>query len=153
LILTAGYESFQYVNLNNRLNTIASKVANWVSSDITMANIQDCFIGARLLGQADDFAKNGTVVVSGISASKSGANPVLAWQVKNSATSSIVVKRNDQSVTSAPFALAAQPQTIVVEVTYNYVPFFSSLSGVFPSITLYKTAQTVPQNTSQFNSF
>lgn len=150
LILTAGYEAVQYVSLNTKLDNIAAKVAQWTSSDITYANIQDCIIGAGLLDEADNFASYGKVVVSGISASKLGKDPILAWQV--GAPSAIVVSGRNRSVLSAPFALAAGAQTIVVEVSYDYVPFFSSLAKLFPPIILYKVAQTVPQNASQFNS-
>jgi len=153
LVLTAGYQAFQYVALNVRLNTIASKVASWTSADVTSANIQDCFIGAWLLDQVDNFASNGQIVVTGISASSTGQNPVRAWQVASSGAASSIVVGSHNAITSAPFALAPEAQLIVVEVKYSYTPFFSSLSSIFPAITLYKVAQTMPQNTAQFNSF
>jgi hypothetical protein len=79
-------------------------VASWTSADVTSANIQDCFIGAWLLDQTDNFATNGKIVVTGISASSTGQNPVLAWQVASTGATSSIVVGSHNAITSAPFA-------------------------------------------------
>jgi Flp pilus assembly protein TadG len=155
LLTTIGlgiYETTRYVMLTTKLNEIATGLANWVGAETSLATITDCLIGAKLIGTNYNFANNGYVVVSGLQQVGTTSSQTLVWQQKSSgATSQITVSPTTQQVTAAPFTILLDTNVIVVEVTYNYQPFFSYFIGIFPAVKLLKVAQSVPRGTQTFN--
>lgn len=146
------YETTNYVMLNAKLNEIATGVANWVSDQTSTATITDCLIGANLMGKDYDFTNKGEVMVTGLQRVGTTSSQKLVWQQGSvGATSQITANPSTQQVQSAPFTILLATNVIVVEVTYDYTPTFTYFLGVFPSVKLVKTAQSVPTGTNSFS--
>jgi Flp pilus assembly protein TadG len=146
------FETTNYILINNKLNEIASGIANWVSAQTSTATITDCLIGANLMGTNYSFSSKGAVIVSGLQQVGSSTNQKLVWQQASlGGTSQITANSGSGVVQSAPFTLASEANLIVVEVTFKYQPVFSYFLSIFPSVTLYKVAQAVPRGSGTFN--
>lgn len=167
LLLVIGiYEVSNYIALNTKLNESAASVAKWAAATTTLASIKDDLIGVSLLGKDYAFSSNGSVVVSGIVTINSNGNQQgnqqknqqgnqqgnqqqVVWQVSSSNSLSSIISNNG-NIISVPFPIANEPKIIVVEVKYNYAPFFSYFASILPTITILKTAQAVPQGQGTF---
>lgn len=145
------YETTNYILLSQKLNEIASGVANWVSSKTTAAEITDNLIGANLVGATYNFFTNGGVVVTGLQQSGTPPKQQVVWQKFSAGASSSIIADGSGNITSTPFSIASEPQLIVVEVTYQYTPTFSYFLTIFPSIKLLKVAQMIPRSGATFS--
>ena len=145
------YEITNYIILNQKLNEIASGVANWVSSKTTAAKITDSMIGANLVGADYNFSKKGGIVVTGLQRSGSPAKQQVVWQKSSSGATSSITTDASNNVTSTAFSIASEPQLIVVEATYEYTPTFSYFLTIFPSIKLLKVGQMIPRSGDTFS--
>jgi len=143
------YEMMSYINLNIKLNEIASVVLYCSSTKTTQSSIQDSIIGSWLIGKDYSFAQKGEVMVSGIVV-VAGVRTVV-WQSGSPGASSSIVTGALGVITGLPISLTSDPNQIVVEVKYRYTPSFSMFSGVFPTVTLAKTMQSIPVGTGTFN--
>ncbi|MDF3033252.1 MAG: hypothetical protein K0R76_206 [Alphaproteobacteria bacterium] len=151
LISLGIYEGTNYIMVSQKLNEIASSVANWVSTKTTAAEITDCLIGANLLGAKYSFSTNGGVVVSGLQQQNGSTAQAVVWQRASSGAASSITIDTYGNITSSPFSLASAFQLIVVEATYNYSPTFAYFAGIFPPVKLLKVAQVVPRGGGSFN--
>lgn len=152
LLLSMGiYDINNYIALNTKLNEAASSVANWAAANTTLANINDSLVGVSLLAKDYNFSTNGSVIVSGIqTVTLNGASTQqVVWQVTTSGSVSSIITATG-NITSSPFPIANEPKIIVVEVKYNYAPFFNYLASILPTITIKKTAQAVPRGSGAF---
>lgn len=143
LVFFGLYEGNYYINLNAKLDEIASRVAGWSSTKVTQSNINDCLIGAWHIGQEYKFSTTGQVIVSGITLT--GGVYKVVWQVKTSGATSAIVTNGSGTVTSTPITFANEPQLVVVEVKYPYQAISSYVAPIFKAKTLYKAAQSVPR--------
>jgi Flp pilus assembly protein TadG len=147
VIMLGLYEGYNLVALHNNLNEIATKVASWVGQQTTQTNINDCFIGAWLIGQNYDFALKGSIAITGVRGI--GSQYKIVWQLNSGKFASSKLSANNSGVVvNPPFNLANNQNLIIVEVQYPYVPFFSYMASIFPTLHLYKTAQAVPQQSN-----
>lgn len=145
------YETTNYILISQRLNEIASGIANWVSSKTTAAQITDAFIGANLIGAEYNFSTSGGVVVTGLQQSGNPAQLQVVWQMATSGATSSITTNSSGYVTSSPFSIAAEPQMVVVEVSYQYSPTFSYFLSIFPSIKLVRVGQMVARSGGTFS--
>jgi len=148
------YEVTNYILLSAKLNEIATGIADWVSAQTTNATIQDCFIGANLMGAEYNFSTKGDVIVSGfqVTGSSGSSSLKLAWQKTSpGAVSQIIINGTSGAITSSPVSILSDTNVIVVEVTYNYQPTFSYFLGIFPAVGLLRVAQSVPTGLGAFN--
>lgn len=150
MIISLGiFETTNYILLSQRLNEIASGVANWVSTKTTAAQITDCLIGANLVGAEYNFSTKGAVVVTGLE--QSGGNAMqLVWQKATTGATSSIITNGTGVVTSSPFAINVEQQIILVEVTYQYTPTFSYFLSIFPPVKLLRVGQMVPRSGGTF---
>jgi Flp pilus assembly protein TadG len=151
LISLGIYETTTYIMISQKLNEIASGVANWVSARPTSAVISDCLIGANLVGKDYSFSTKGTVVVTGIQTTGSPAVQTVVWQMASAGGASKIITSGGTTIVSAPFSIANTASIIVAEVSYNYTPTFSYFLTMFPAITITKVAQMVPRSGLAFS--
>lgn len=145
------YETTNYILISQRMNEIASGIANWVSSKTTAAQITDAFIGANLIGAEYNFSTKGGVVVTGIQQVGHPTTNQVAWQMASPGGVSSIHTDGSGNVTSSPFTIANEPQMVVVEVTYQYTPTFSYFLSVFPSVQLLRVGQMVARSGGTFS--
>jgi Flp pilus assembly protein TadG len=145
------YETTNYILISQKLNEIASGVANWVSSKTTAAEITDSFIGANLIGADYSFSTKGAVVVTGIQQIGSPKKNQVAWQMATAGGTSGIQSDGSGIVTSSPFTIADEPQMVVVEVSYQYTPTFSYFLSIFPSVKLLRVGQMVARSGGTFS--
>jgi Flp pilus assembly protein TadG len=145
------YETTNYILLSQKLNEIASGVANWVSSKTTAAEITDCFIGANLVGADYNFSANGGIIVTGLQQSGPPTVTSVVWQKSSGSATSSITTNGSGNVTASPFSIADEPQLIVVEVNYQYSPTFSYFLGIFPPIKLLRFGQMIPRSGNTFS--
>lgn len=146
------YEATNYIMLSAKLNEISSGVANWVSSKTTIAEIQDCLIGANLVGRDYRFSSQGGVVVSGLQQVSGSTSQQLVWQYASpGGKSQLSTNPRTGVVQSAPFSILSNKQVIIAEATYDYQPIFTYFLGIFPSVKLLKVAQIVPRGGQSFS--
>lgn len=151
LVCLGIYETTNYILLSQKLNEIASGVANWVSAKTTSAVVSDCLIGANLVGKDYNFSSLGTVVVTGIQTSGSPPAQAVVWRIASPGGITNITTNSGGIVTSSPFPLSLPPNLIVVEVSYSYTPIFSYFLSIFPPIKLLKVSQMVPRSGLTFN--
>jgi Flp pilus assembly protein TadG len=152
LTLSLGiYETTNYILISQKLNEMASGIANWVSAKTTAAQISDCFIGANLIGADYGFSTLGGVVVTGLQKNGTPAQQQVMWQMSSGGASSSITTNSSGYVTASPFVIADQPQMVVVEVSYQYSPTFSYFLTIFPSIKLTRVGQMVARSGGTFS--
>ncbi|CAN0488428.1 unnamed protein product, partial [Laminaria digitata] len=127
-LLLGGIEVSRYVLLHQKLDRVASSIADLVSQaeNISVADLQNIFDAAQFVAKPFDLPVDGTVVVSSISNPFGGQGTRINWQQAGAgnipATSQFGIPGG--SVTLPTGFTVADGQTIIVaEVFYDYVPW------------------------------
>lgn len=147
LILIGCYEATRYVFIHQKLDRIATAMANLVAraDGISSAQIDDLFDAAQQLAEPYDLAANGRLVVSSVYRPEDD-DARLAWQWTSpgplSVTSHIGV---DGGVATLPTGLIVRTgeNVIVAEVWFRYHPLFGSF--MFGDSELYHAAFNRPR--------
>lgn len=147
VILLGCYEAARYVFIHQKLDRIATSMADLVtrSEGITAAQLDDLFGAAQRIAAPYDLAADGRIVVSSVYRPSSG-NARVAWQ-RASAGSLPVTSRVgvEDGVATMPPGLVVRTgeNVIVAEVWFRYRPLFAGV--LFEGAELYHTAFNRPR--------
>jgi len=148
-LVAVGLEAGYFMLANQKLDTLASRVSNMVSSaeqGITESEINDVFAATELISDPFDLDQEGRVILSAVQGTPNNGN-VIAWQrctgdlvtanseLGNEGDSNVDLRGNIE--------LEEGDQAIVAEVTYNYEPRI--LGGFFEPQELYTQATFRPR--------
>ena len=142
-LLLGGVEIARYVLLHQKLDRVASSIADLVSQSETIAvtDLQNIFDAARYVAKPFELAAEGTVVVSSVTNPLGSAGPTINWQRNGAGTataSSRVGTEGGAATLPDGFALADGQTIIVAEVFYDYQPWI--LGDVTSPSQLYQRA-------------
>ncbi len=128
-LFMAGIDVGRLALVNLKTYNAAASMADLTSRDrtLTVASLNDLFGAAGQIMRPFDIATNGTVILTGVSATVDD-DPRIFWQSAGSGTlpavSSIGTVVNDPAVLPAGITVDADETIIVAEVFYRLEPFF-----------------------------
>ena len=147
-LLLGGVEIARYVLLHQKLDRVASSIADLVSQSETVsaADLQNIFDAAKYVAKPFELASDGTVVVSSVTNPLGSANATVNWQRSGAGTGTATSRVGTEGgAASLPtgFTLADGQTIIVAEVFFDYQPWILG-DGTSPS-QLYQRALFRPR--------
>lgn len=143
-----GLEVARYVLLHQKLDRVASSIADLVSQaeTISVADLNNIFDAAGYVAKPFDLPAGGTVVVTSVSNPAGSDPPKVNWQ--KSGAGSIPATSQVGAVGGAPslpagFTVADGQSIIVAEVFYGYTPWI--LGGITGASQIYHRALFRPR--------
>jgi Flp pilus assembly protein TadG len=142
-LLLGGVEIARYVLLHQKLDRVASSIADLVSQSgtIAVADLQNIFDAAQYVAKPFGLAAEGTVVVSSVTNPLGSAGPEVNWQRSGAGTATAASRIGTQGGTATlpdGFVLGDGQTIIVAEVFYDYQPWI--LGDVTSPSQLYQRA-------------
>ncbi len=129
----AGVEIGRYVVASQKLESTAISIANLAARDkeLSVAQLTDIFAAAEQIAEPFDFATNGRVIVTSVSASTDD-NPEVYWQEVGPGSISVTSEigaPGDAADIPASLPIRANETIIVAEVYYEFSPLFDVVLG------------------------
>lgn len=146
-LLLGSFEIYRYVYIQEKIEDIATRVANWSAAKTSLSAIQDFFYGAYNLGVEFNFKNKGGIYVTGVQ-NTSGTNKAV-WTVYSSLGRTIYGGLNATVSLPSPLSLSSGQNMIIVEVNYQYTPVTSYFSFLV-SKTLSAVAFAMPRGVGVF---
>jgi len=129
----AGVEMGRFVVANQKLESAAISIANLAARDkeLTVDQLTDIFTAAGQITEPFDFAANGRVIVTSVSASTDD-NPEVYWQQVGPGSISVTSEigaPGDTANIPASLPMRANETIIVAEVFFEFSPLFDVVLG------------------------
>ncbi|MGE0747676.1 MAG: TadE/TadG family type IV pilus assembly protein [Rhodospirillales bacterium] len=143
LMLTGGAEVARYVLLNQRLDRVASTMADLVSQSddtLTAAQVDDLFDAVEEVAKPFTLAATGRVILSSVTG-QSGGTSLVNWQRTTGSltgAASKVGSPNNTATLPTGFALVDGDTAIIAEVYFDYTPLI--FGGVMADRRVYHSA-------------
>lgn len=147
-LMLGGMEVARYVLLHQKLDRVASSIADLVSQAerVTVVDLQNIFDAAQYVARPFDLPAGGTVIVTSVTNPIGGGGATVNWQQAGagavSATSHVGAPGGAATLPSG-FTLADGQTIIIAEVFYDYEPWIAG--GVTGSSQLYQRALFRPR--------
>ena len=147
ILLSLGiYEAATFIRINSKLNEAAGNIAQWMAMQPSIANAQDFLTGFNMIGSEFNFSTKASLMISGLAQVGASSNYKRVWNYGTAGAISSLVVNPSSLVTSSGITLTTGVGSLIVtEVQYKYTPTFAYFTTIFPSVTLSRTAQYIPQ--------
>jgi Flp pilus assembly protein TadG len=148
LLTLGGVEIARYVLLHQKLDRVASSIADLVSQaeTVSVGDLQNVFDAAAYVAAPFDLAGSGTVIVSSVSNPAGSAGTQINWQQSGGgsvpATSQIGTVGGGATLPDG-FSVADAQSIIIAEVFYDYAPWI--VGGITGTGRLYQRALFRPR--------
>ncbi|MEX2455197.1 MAG: TadE/TadG family type IV pilus assembly protein [Rhodospirillaceae bacterium] len=148
VLVLGGMEVARYVLLHQKLDRVASSIADLVSQAeiVSVADLQNIFDAAQYVAKPFDLPAGGTVVVSSVSNPLGFPGVTINWQQSGAggaaATSRIGTPGGSVSLPDG-FILADGQTIVVAEVFFDYEPWVAG--GITGPAQLYQRALFRPR--------
>jgi len=147
-ILTGGTEVARYVLLNQRLDRVASTMADLVSQSddtLTAAQVDDLFDAVEEVAKPFPLESSGRVILSSVTGQSNGTSKV-NWQRTTgslTAAASKIGSPNNTATLPTGFTLVEGDTAIIAEVFFDYTPLI--FGGIMENRRVYHTALYRPR--------
>ena len=127
-LLLGGVEIARYVLLHQKLDRVASSIADLVSQSetVSVADLQNIFDAARFVAKPFDLPAGGTVIVSSVSNPLGSPATKVNWQQSGAGSipaTSEVGSPGGAATLPNGFSVADGQSIIIAEVFYDYTPW------------------------------
>lgn len=127
-LLLGGVEIARYVLLHQKLDRVASSIADLVSQSetVSVADLQNIFDAAQFVAKPFDLPAEGTVIVSSVSNPLGSPTTKVNWQKSgagNIPATSEVGTPGGAATLPTGFSVSDGQSIIIAEVFYDYTPW------------------------------
>jgi len=152
LLALSGIEVTRFLIIEQKVDEVAATMADLVaqSTTLTKASLSQMMTAAGQIIQpeANDFAAQGTVIITSVYQNGTGTAPTVQWNYSGGGTLSRTSKIGTvggNATLPGGLVLNDKDNVIVAEVYYHYTPILSVSAGLLSPQDIYRTTVYKPR--------